>query len=162
MVFRNNGMETLYFIFSRFPIPMSKKLGELTAEYRWFALVYIIFMFFLLPGIFVALTLVDSQGIAMYTFLGLIIFITILVATLKFLQSKESLKKYLPEKLHTFEFLPKFLRSLEPYDQILTGWSCGQKCTAADPEAQPVVKDIKPSNVGALNTTFTMLDEKVY
>ena len=70
--------------------------------------------------------------------------------------------KYLPEKLHTFEFLPKFLRSLEPYDQILTGWSCGQKCTAADPEAQPVVKDIKPSNVGALNTTFTMLDEKVY
>jgi len=148
--------------FMRFPIPMSKKLGELTAEYRWFALVYIIFMFFLLPGIFVALTLVDSQGIAMYTFLGLIISITILVATLKFLQSKESLKKYLPEKLHTFEFLPKFLRSLEPYDQILTGWSCGQKCTAADPEAQPVVKDIKPSNVGALNTTFTMLDEKVY
>merc|ERR1712062_377915 len=148
--------------FMRFPIPLCKKLGKITAKYRWFALVYIIFMFFLLPGIFVALTLVDSQGIAMYTFLILIIFITILVATLKFLQSKESLKKYLPEKLHTFEFLPKFLRSLEPYDQILTGWSCGQKCTAADPEAQPVVKDIKPSNVGALNTTFTMLDEKVY
>ena len=140
---------------------MSKKLGELTAEYRWFALGYIIFMFFLLPGIFVALTLVDSQGIAMYTFLGLVIFIAILVATLKFFQSKESLKKYLPEKLHTFEFLPKFLRSLEPYDQILTSWPCGQKCSAANPEPQPVVKYIKPGSVGVLNPTFTIQDEKV-
>jgi hypothetical protein len=30
----------------RFLIPMAKKLGEITAEYQWFAVVYIIGSFF--------------------------------------------------------------------------------------------------------------------
>ena len=147
--------------FSRFPIPMAKKLGKLTAKFRWFALVYIIGMFFVMPGIFVALTFIDSKGIAMYTFLGIAIFLAILVALLKFIQSKESLKQKLPEFLHTFEFLPKPLRSLEPYDKILTSLTCCKKCSA-DPEGEPVVIDKKPGTTGALNSTFTMLDEKVY
>ena len=140
---------------------MAKKLGKLTAKFRWFALVYIIMLFFVMPGIFVALTFIDSKGIAMYTFLGIAIFLAILVALLKFIQSKESLKQKLPEFLHTFEFLPKPLRSLEPYDKILTSLTCCKKCSA-DPEGEPVVIDKKPGTIGALNTTFTMLDEKVY
>merc|ERR1711860_197671 len=120
--------------FMRFPIPMAKKLGKLTAKFRWFALVYIIMLFFVMPGIFVALTFIDS---------------------------KECLKQKLPEFLHTFEFLPKPLRSLEPYDKILTSLTCCKKCSA-DPEGEPVVIDRKPGTTGALNTTFTMLDEKVY
>jgi len=41
----------------RFPIPMAKKLGEITAEYRWFAVVYIVSAFFLIPLIVFALSL---------------------------------------------------------------------------------------------------------
>ena len=41
---------------------MCKRLGKLTAKYRWFAVVYIIVMFFVVPGIFVALSLIDTKG----------------------------------------------------------------------------------------------------
>ena len=35
--------------FTRIPIRLAKALGDITAEYRWFAGVYIISCFFLLP-----------------------------------------------------------------------------------------------------------------
>ena len=143
--------------FSRFPIPMAKKLGKVTAKYRWFALLYIVCMFFIIPGIFVGLSLVDSTGIAMYTVLGIIIFFTISIAFLKLMQSKAFLKQYLPENLHTFEFLPTPLRSLEPYDKILTSLPCCKKCSA-DFEGEPVVVNKKPGSIS--NPTFTILDEK--
>jgi sodium-dependent phosphate cotransporter len=41
----------------RFPIPMAQKLGKITAEYRWFAVVYIVSAFFLIPLIVFALSL---------------------------------------------------------------------------------------------------------
>ena len=31
------------------PINLAKKLGEITANYRWFAIVYIVASFFLIP-----------------------------------------------------------------------------------------------------------------
>ena len=37
--------------FMRFPIAMAKKLGDTTANYRWFAIMYLILMFFVLPGL---------------------------------------------------------------------------------------------------------------
>jgi sodium-dependent phosphate cotransporter len=43
--------------FMRFPIPMAKKLGAITAEYRWFAVVYIVAAFFVIPLIVFALSL---------------------------------------------------------------------------------------------------------
>ena len=96
----------------------------------------------------------------MYTFLGISIFIAILGALLKVIQSKDSLKPYLPESLHTFEFLPKPLRSLEPYDKILTGFPCCKKYSA-DPENQSIsmVTKKKSETVGATNPTFTVQDE---
>ncbi|CAF3735635.1 unnamed protein product [Rotaria sp. Silwood1] len=43
--------------FMRFPIPMAKKLGEITAKYRWFAVLYIISSFFLISLIVFGLSL---------------------------------------------------------------------------------------------------------
>ena len=36
--------------FMRWPLPMCKLLGRTTARYRWFAIMYLFFMFFILPG----------------------------------------------------------------------------------------------------------------
>ena len=66
----------IFFILFRFPIPLCKKLGKITATYRWFAIVYVVGMFFVMPGFFVLLTMIDSKGITMYTFM-LIIFVLI-------------------------------------------------------------------------------------
>ena len=72
---------------------------------------------------------------------------------MKIIQSEDSLKSYLPESLHTFEFLPKPLRSLEPYDKILTSFPCCKKYSA-DPEDQHpmsmVVINKKPETFGSL------------
>ena len=112
------------------------------------------------------LTFIDSQGIAMYTFLGIFIFIATLIGLLKFIQSKDSLREYLPEVLHNFEFLPTPLRSLEPYDKILTSLSCCQKCSrnSGGEEAMTtvVIDNNSLGKTGAINSTFSMLDEKVY
>ena len=148
--------------FMRFPIPLAKALGKITASYRWFAVVYIIGMFFVLPGVFVGLTFIDSQGIAMYTFLAIVAILAILGGALNVAQSKEALRKRLPEELQTWEFLPKPLRSLEPYDRILTSLPCCRSC-AADPDVEsasptPMTKDTK----GIHNPTFTTFDERVY
>ena len=43
--------------FMRFPIGLAKGLGEITAKYRWFAILYLIVMFFLLPGFVFLLSL---------------------------------------------------------------------------------------------------------
>ena len=98
---------------------MCKKLGALTANYRWFAIVYIIFMFFMLPWTFVGLTLIDSQGIAMYTFLVLVLLILITIVLLNYLQSHEKFCKFLPQQLQNWQILPKPLRSLDPYDRYV-------------------------------------------
>ncbi|CAL4116130.1 unnamed protein product, partial [Meganyctiphanes norvegica] len=46
--------------FMRFPIPMAKGLGNITAQYRWFAIVYLIGMFFVMPGLVFLLSLVGA------------------------------------------------------------------------------------------------------
>ena len=39
------------------PIILAKKLGDITAKYRWFAIVYIISSFFLIPLIIFSISL---------------------------------------------------------------------------------------------------------
>ncbi len=40
----------------RIPIRMAKRLGRITADYRWFSIVYVIFLFFLFPLIILGLS----------------------------------------------------------------------------------------------------------
>jgi len=129
----------------RIPIPLAKKLGKLTAKYRWFAVVYIIGMFFLLPGIFVGLTFIDSKGIAMYTFLAISAVSILFIVIINYWQSHETLHKSLPKKLKNWDFLPEPMRSLAPYDRILTGYACCKKCTGD----QEIVESIESIESGS-------------
>ena len=90
---------------------MSKKLGILTAQYRWFAVVYILGMFFLLPGVFVALTFIDPTGIVMYTFLAICAVSILMILTINYFQSHERYHKTLPLTLKNWKFLPEPMRS---------------------------------------------------
>merc|ERR1711970_642936 len=89
-------------------------------------------MFFLMPGIFVGLTLIDSRSIAMYIFMGIITLITVFVLSVNYIKSNEKLARFLPHKLLNWHFLPEFMRSLDPYDRLLTG--CCTSC--GDPEKE--------------------------
>jgi len=151
MFFNIIGILLFYPIpFMRIPIPLCKKLGKITAKYRWFALVYIIGMFFVMPGVFVALTLIDSTGIVMNIFLGIFAVVLAVIGTINFMQSNATLQKWLPKILLNWDFMPKPLRSLEPYDRCLTSLPCCRKC-AAPPEENVVLLDALQSG-----STFTM------
>ena len=105
------------------PIRLAKKLGHITADYRWFAAVYLLFVFFLIPGLIFALSVpgwevLAGVGIPVLVFIIVIIIINVL-------QDKKPL--VLPRNLQSWEWLPEPLHSMEPWDRIFT--RCGEKCS---------------------------------
>ncbi|CAD5235646.1 unnamed protein product [Bursaphelenchus xylophilus] len=98
----------------RIPLRLCKILGNTTAQYRWFALVYILNVFFLFPAFLLALSFLPSA--VMFTIVGgFVAFVAILI-TINWLQSSHP--GILPEFLHNWHFLPRFLWDLEFYDKI--------------------------------------------
>ena len=96
------------------PIRLAKKLGNTTADYRWFALVYLLVCFFILPAIVFGLSLSGKKVL-----LGVLTPITvllILVMIINFLQRK--VPAILPPFLKSWKWLPEFMHSLKPYDAI--------------------------------------------
>jgi sodium-dependent phosphate cotransporter len=97
------------------PINAAKFMGRTTGKYRWFAAAYLLFAFFLIPLLFF--------GLSMWGTVPLVIVIVLVVMALVFILVVDQLQKrrpeLLPEKLRTWEFLPVYLRSLEPMDRVL-------------------------------------------
>ena len=93
---------------------MCKILGRTTAEYRWFAIVYLLVMFFLLP-LFVMVTSLNKYSfiVFMSLFGGLLLIVTLI----NVMQSYLTTRKFLPKFLRDWDFLPLFMHSLEPYDR---------------------------------------------
>ena len=98
----------------KLPINTAKFLGNKTAEYRWFALAYLIFGFFLLPAAVFGLSLAGWQillGVAVP-----IVLLLLFIIIVNILQRKAP--DVLPEVLQDWKWLPKWTRSLEPYDRV--------------------------------------------
>ena len=118
--------------FMRIPLPLCKILGNTTADYRWFAIAYLIIMFLLFPGFIMGISLNDI----VFAVIGIpFLIIVICIVVVNIMQRK--FPKYLPKILKSWDFLPLFLHSLEPYDRVITGWKCCNKCTQANVEADP-------------------------
>jgi len=113
----------------RFPISMAKKLGDTTAEHPWFAIIYLIVMFFILPLTIFGLSLLGPYPL--YTILSIFVFLITIVSVITILQSY--VPNILPADLQTWKFLPAPFRSLDPYDKIFT--RCFSKSKTADIES---------------------------
>eukprot|EP01043_Picozoa_sp_COSAG02_P021219 COSAG02_NODE_1073_length_14776_cov_6.711930_12_plen_596_part_00 len=114
----------------KIPIGAAKALGNITATYRWFPIFYIIFMFMIVPTIFVLLSMA-STVLAVIVFL-LVVVVVLFVATVTHFQNTKP--DCLPESLKTWDALPIWMRSLEPYDRLCC-------CCCPKPAADPVEKD---------------------
>ncbi|CAD5123258.1 DgyrCDS11614 [Dimorphilus gyrociliatus] len=99
----------------KIPINLSKKLGNITARYRWFPIIYLIIMFFLLPGMIFGISLAGWR-VLLGIGLPILIFITAIVI-INILQSKAP--SILPHKLKNWDAFPRPLKSLEPYHLYL-------------------------------------------
>ena len=100
---------------ARIPLVLCRILGRTTARYRWFSLLYLFTMFFIIPGAVLALSLAGTIPFAIIITILTVLFTFIILINI--LQSKHP--KVLPERLRNWHFLPKWLRSLEPYDHIV-------------------------------------------
>jgi sodium-dependent phosphate cotransporter len=106
--------------FTRFPIPMAKFLGETTAKYRWFSIGYLIMMFFLMPGVVLALSFAGT--ITLVVVLAPIVILMTAVVIISILQRK--CPTVLPVAMRNWKFLPIYMRSLEPLDRLISSCVC--------------------------------------
>lgn len=101
-------------LFRKLPIVLAKRLGNTTAKYRWFAVLYLIVAFFLFPAFVFGLSVAGWQ-VAVGVLVP-IAFIIIIIVIINIIQSKRP--NALPKKLRTWEFLPAPLHSFKPYDYV--------------------------------------------
>ncbi|KAM9740511.1 sodium-dependent phosphate transport protein 2A [Menidia menidia] len=121
--------------FMRLPIRMARVLGERTAKYRWFAVLYLLVCFLLLPSLVLGLSLAGWRVMAGVggPFLG----VTLFIAMVNMLQAHSPNR--LPAKLQTWDFLPRWMRSLKPLDRAITkAASC---CSFTYEEGQEVEEE---------------------
>lgn len=101
--------------FTRLPIRLAKSLGNITASYRWFAAVYIICCFFLLPLFIFSLSLAGWQVLAG---VGVpLVVMLIIIVVINVLQKWKP--GWLPTVLRSWEFLPLWAHSLDPWDKVV-------------------------------------------
>lgn len=101
--------------FMRIPIRLAKSLGNITASYRWFAAVYIILCFFVIPLLVFSLSLAGWQvlvGVGVP-----IVVILIVIIVINVLQKRKP--GCLPAPLRSWDFLPLWAHSLEPWDKVV-------------------------------------------
>ncbi|TSQ35267.1 Sodium-dependent phosphate transport protein 2A [Bagarius yarrelli] len=123
--------------FSRVPIRMSRALGERTAKYRWFAVLYLLLCFLLLPALVFGLSLAGWHAMVGVgaPFAGVATFIILV----NLLQSHSP--THLPRCLRNWDFLPLWMHSLKPLDKLITKATayCRQSNTNTfDPETATV------------------------
>ncbi|KAK3603858.1 hypothetical protein CHS0354_042866 [Potamilus streckersoni] len=104
----------------KIPIKFAKSLGNTTAKYRWFAGLYLLAMFFILPAAVFGLSI---AGVNVLLAVGIpVLVLLVVVVIINIIQSKRP--SMLPKFLQNWSFLPKPVRSLEPYDRILKKCKC--------------------------------------
>lgn len=141
LFFNISGIMLWYVLpFMRAPIAMAKSLGHVTAQYHWFAVFYVLLCFFVIPLLVFGLSLAGLP--ALLAVLVPVVLIVIVVVTINLLQSHFSHR--LPSCLRSWDFLPLWTRSLEPWDRKITAMTacCCRCCQVArgDEEAEPIGK----------------------
>lgn len=110
---------------------MARFLGEQTAAYRWFAVLYLILCFLLFPSIIFGLSMAGWRVMVAtgVPFAAIILF----VIAVNLLQAHRP--QLLPVGLRTWAFLPMWMHSLEPLDALITRvtLSCTQKARMGQP-----------------------------
>ncbi|XP_077080344.1 sodium-dependent phosphate transport protein 2A [Siphateles boraxobius] len=132
---------------TRLPIRMASALGERTAKYRWFAVLYLLVCFLLMPCLVFGISLAGWQAmVAVGTpFSALIVFILLI----NLMQARNPTR--LPKTLRSWDFLPQWMHSLKPLDKLITRTTalCCSPARMNDPDVVVVTPDainIKPES----------------
>lgn len=158
--------------FMRIPLVLCRILGRTTARYRWFALLYLFTMFFVAPGFILALSLAGQ--VAFYCVIVPLAIIIFAIIIINVLQVK--IPDRMPSWIKDWSFLPIWLRSFEPYDDIVLKIlsTCCFCCPAFVEKLKQGREEFKtndveidakaqePNTKGHSNLAFDVKDEKIY
>uniref|UniRef100_A0A4W3JY87 Sodium-dependent phosphate transport protein 2A n=1 Tax=Callorhinchus milii TaxID=7868 RepID=A0A4W3JY87_CALMI len=115
---------------TRFPIRMAKILGERTSSYRWFAVLYLICCFLLLPSLIFGLSMAGWQVLV-----GVgtpFVVMLIAIGIINIMQTRSPNR--LPRKFQNWDFLPIWMHSLKPMDRVITNVTlyCTNHCRCSE------------------------------
>ena len=99
----------------RIPLRLSRRIGQLVSEYRWFALFYVAMVFFLFPLLLLLLALI--HWLVAISFLLCLALLLGCIALLNYVQA--TYPHRLPKVLRSWAFLPRPCRSLSYWDHRL-------------------------------------------
>nr|XP_054108359.1 sodium-dependent phosphate transport protein 2A-like [Callithrix jacchus] len=117
---------------TRLPIHMAKALGKRTAKYRWFAVLYLLVCFLLLPSLVFGISMAGWQAmVGVGTPFGALLAFVVLINVL---QSRSP--QHLPKWLQTWDFLPRWMHSLKPLDRLITRATLC--CARPEPRSPPL------------------------
>ncbi|XP_051514040.1 sodium-dependent phosphate transport protein 2A-like [Myxocyprinus asiaticus] len=148
--------------FTRLPIRMASALGERTAKYRWFAVLYLLVCFLLLPSLVFGISLAGWQ--AMVGVGAPFVAVTIFILLVNLMQSRSP--THLPKTLRSWDFLPQWMHSLKPLDKLITratALCCSPariNVSALDPDV--VVITPNPINIKPESSISTKKNEQGY
>ncbi|KAK7143775.1 hypothetical protein R3I93_014814 [Phoxinus phoxinus] len=144
---------------SHLPIRMARFLGERTAKYRWFAVLYLILCFLLLPSIVFALSMAGWQVL-----LGICVPCVALLLCIVVVNRLQSQKPHLlPAWLQTWDHLPLWMHSLKPLDTIITRVTlCCRKARNSDqgrtsPEDLPQLTEYEKNHAPMAQNSPTLI-----
>jgi len=116
LLFNVTGIALFYSLpAARLPVRLAKGLGATTARYRWFAVVYLVGMFFVVPLIVFGLS-AAGHGV-LPVVLAVLGVVAVCAATLTMFQRHRA--ECLPAALQSWDWLPTWMRSLEPVDRVI-------------------------------------------
>ncbi|XP_073679105.1 solute carrier family 34 member 2b [Garra rufa] len=142
--------------FMRIPIRLAKALGNRTAKYRWFAVLYLILCFLLLPLLILGLSIAGWQvlvgvGVPVVVFAIIVIIINVL---------QKRWPRFLPSCLRSWDFLPKPLHSLKPWDKVVTSGMvfCSTRCCCCCKCCREKEKDEDKDDMKTKSKSLEMYD----
>ena len=150
LVFNLTGIVVFYSLpMLRWPVPLARGLGNVTASYRWFAVAYLLGMFLILPAMVFGLSMAGPK--ALYTACAVTMTTAAFVAMVTLLQRRAP--AFLPVPLRSWAFLPEPLRSLEPCDRLVTAMTSRCRCgdavaMEAEAERDSVAREKKAAQAG--------------
>ncbi|XP_059197387.1 solute carrier family 34 member 2b isoform X1 [Centropristis striata] len=112
--------------FTRIPIRLARGLGNRTAQYRWFAALYLFLCFLVLPLSVFGLSMAGWQvlvGVGVP-----LVVLAIFVIIVNMMQTR--CPRFLPKFLRNWNFLPRPLHSMAPWDAAVTSLlrCCRRRC----------------------------------
>jgi len=137
LFFNFHGILVFYPIpWMRWPLVMCKILGRTTAQYRWFAILYLMLMFFIMPAFILSVSMLGQTVFLIIIIPMFVLFLLVVLVNL----AQHHRRSSLPTFLQTWDFLPEWMHSLDPLDRIISRMSCCAKYSHVTEEGQNLEK----------------------